>query len=328
MNRKNILLTGGIALLTLFLGIGLFAREGAAETSGGKELKIVSTIFPPGSWISEILGDNPGGASVSVIQTNGVDMHSFQPSVDDILKISESDLFVYVGGASDAWVEDALNTAASSDRKVISLMDELGEDVREEEIVEGMETEAEEHGESDEELDEHVWLSLKNASFFSEKLTDALCELDEENAETYRQNLAAYQEKLAALDQKYEEAVSQGARKTLLFGDRFPFRYMTDDYGLSYYAAFAGCSAETEASFETIIFLAGKVDELSLPCVLTLEGSDQKIASTIIKSTKTKDQKILTLNSMQAVTEEEREQGVTYLSVMEENLAALKEALS
>ena len=178
------------------------------------------------------------------------------------------------------------------------------------------------------EYDEHVWLSLKNAETLCEAIANALEELDEQNKDTYAANLTAYTDQLAALDAAYQTAVDTGKRKTVLFGDRFPFRYLVDDYGLSYYAAFAGCSAESEASFETVSFLAKKVDALSLPCVLTIEGKQHKIADTIVQNTKAKNQPILTMDSMQATTSEDAANGTTYLGVMENNLGVLKQALN
>ena len=180
------------------------------------------------------------------------------------------------------------------------------------------------HGE---EKDEHIWLSLKNAQALCVTIADALCAIDPDNKNTYIANAAAYRDKLAALDADYKAAVDGAAHKTVLFGDRFPFRYLVDDYGLRYYAAFAGCSAESEASFETVSFLAKKVDELGLPCVLTIEGKNHKLAETIVQSTTKKNQKVLTMDSMQSMTSKDAANGATYLSVMEQNLSVLKEAL-
>lgn len=261
---------------------------------------------------------------------NGVDLHSYQPTADDIVKIADCDLFLYVGGESDGWVDDALAGAANKDRKVINLLDVLGAQVKEEETVEGMENEEEDAAADadDPEYDEHVWLSLKNAETLCEAIANALEDLDEQNKDTYAANLTAYTDRLAALDAAYQTAVDTGKRKTVLLGDRFPFRYLVDDYGLSYYAAFAGCSAESEASFETVSFLAKKVDALSLPCVLTIEGKQHKIADTIVQNTKAKNQPILTMDSMQATTSEDAANGTTYLGVMENNLGVLKQALN
>ena len=296
-----------------------------AESAADKKIRIVTTIFPEYDWVREILGDKGDSAEITMLLDSGVDLHSYQPTADDIIKISDCDLFVYVGGESDEWVEGALKSAANRDRKVIHLLDALGDSVKEEETVEGMQEEEEDHEEK--EYDEHVWLSLKNAKTLVGAISAALQELDPDNKDTYAANADAYGQKLSALDAEYQKAVSAGTYKTVLFGDRFPFRYLVDDYGLSYYAAFAGCSAESEASFETISFLARKVDEGKLPCVLTIEGKNHKIAETVVQNTAGKNQKILTMDSMQSATSQDVAGGTTYLSLMEKNLDVLKEAL-
>ena len=310
----------------------------AAESD---RLQIVTTIFPEYDWVRNILGDNPAKADVTMLLDTGVDLHSFQPTAEDVLKISTCDLFIYVGGESDEWVDDALQEATNKNMTVISLLDVLGDAVKEEEVVEGMQEEDHAHDHEHEgedhdhehgpaeapEYDEHVWLSLKNAEVLTERLADALAEADPACGDSYRENAKQYVEKLAALDREFAETVAAAPQKTVLFGDRFPFRYLTDDYGLDYYAAFAGCSAETEASFETIVFLTEKVDELGLGAVLTIENSDQKIAKTIVSGTKTKDQKVLVMDSMQSVTAADAAGGRDYLERMRGNLEVLKEAL-
>ncbi|MBP3852541.1 MAG: zinc ABC transporter substrate-binding protein [Erysipelotrichaceae bacterium] len=292
-----------------------------------KPLQIVTTVFPVYDWVKQILGDAVENTEVTMLLDDGVDLHSYQPNVDDILKISTCDVFIYVGGESDEWVEDALKEAENKEMVVINLMDILGDKAKEEEIVEGMQEEEEEEPEEEIEYDEHVWLSLQNASFFVEEISDSLGSIDPGHADVYQQNAKAYMEQLKTLDQQYQDVVEQAEKKTLVFADRFPFRYLTDDYGLTYYAAFAGCSAETEASFDTITFLSKKVDELTLSTVLTIEGNNHRIAETVVENTRTKDQKILILDSMQAVTSEDVQNKTTYLSVMESNLEILKQAL-
>jgi len=301
----------------------------AQPSASDKKLQIVTTIFPEYDWVKQILGDQADQAEVTMLLDNGVDLHSYQPTTEDMLKISNCDVFIYVGGESDKWVDKALKQATNKDMKVINLMEIMGDNTREEEIVEGMQAEEEEGTEEEEgsEYDEHVWLSLKNAKLFCKTIADTLAQVDTENADTYQANAAAYEQKLTDLDEQYQEAVNNAAQKTLLFGDRFPFRYMVDDYGLKYYAAFVGCSAETEASFATVTFLAGKVDELHLKYVMTIEKSDHKIADAIIQNTKTKNQQILTLDSMQSTTSDDVANGTTYLSVMQNNLTVLEKAL-
>lgn len=322
--KKTILI---LLTATLILGLlGGCKANDANKPSEEASLKIVTTIFPEYDWARELLGENPAGAEVIQLLDNGIDLHSFQPTAADILKVSTCDLFIYVGGESDAWVEDALKEAVNEDMIAINLLEVMGDAVKEEELVPGMEEEEEE--EEEPEYDEHVWLSLRNASLLCEAIADALKSLDPAHAPVYEANLAAYQAKLSALDAAYLETVESGARKTILFGDRFPFRYLADDYGLTYYAAFAGCSAETEASFETILFLANQVDAENLPCVLQLESANHRIAETVVQTTADKNQKVLTMDSMQSATSRDAAAGKTYLSIMEDNLAVLREALN
>ncbi len=325
------------ALVVLSLAIGIFAlsacsgKNDNAPAEQNEKLKIVTTIFPEYDWVREILGDKADGAELTMLLDNGVDLHSYQPTVDDILKISSCDVFIYVGGESDAWVDDALKEAVNKDMTVINLLGILGDSVKQEEVKEGMQAEEEEaEGEEEEEpeYDEHVWLSLKNAKVLVKKIAESVAGKDSVNADLYLANADSYIKKLSALDDEYTAAVNGASKKVLLFGDRFPFRYMTDDYGLDYYAAFVGCSAETEASFETVAFLAGKLDELSLNNVIIIEGSDGKIARTIIDSSKAESAGILTLDSMQSTTSKDVADGMTYLSVMQKNLDVLKQALA
>ena len=329
-------------LLALMMAVGMLAgcaKQNDDTDDTTDKLRIVTTIFPEYDWVRQILGDKADNADVTMLLDNGVDLHSYQPTADDIVKISDCDLFIYVGGESDGWVEDALKNATNKDMKVVNLLEVLGDKVKNEEVVEGMQEEEHEHEdgeeheegeehEHEEEADEHVWLSLKNAEVLVGTISNALQEVDPGNKDAYAANADAYVKKLSALDAEYQTAVDNAARKTVLFGDRFPFRYLVDDYGLNDYAAFVGCSAETEASFETISFLAKKVDELKLPCVLTIEGKNHKIAETIVKNTAPKSQKILTMDSMQSTTSKDVASGTTYFSVMEKNLAVLKEALA
>lgn len=314
-------------LLALAIIVGLLAGCGQQNnTNKTDKLSIVTTIFPEYDWVKEILGDTAENAEITMLLDSGVDLHSYQPTVDDIVKISDCDLFLYVGGESDGWVEDALKNAPNKERKVIRLLDVLGDSAKAEETVAGMQEEEHDH-EEEAEYDEHIWLSLKNAQVLVAAISEALQETDPARKDTYAANAAAYVEKLSDLDGEYRAAVDSGKYKTLLFGDRFPFRYLADDYGLDYYAAFPGCSAETEASFETVSFLAGKMDALGLPCVLTIEGTQHKIAETIVQNTAQKNQQVLTMDSMQAVTANDAASGVSYLSIMEKNLSVLKKAL-
>lgn len=323
--------------------------------SDKKKLSVVCTIFPEYDWVKEIIAGKEDKYEVTMLLDKGTDLHSYQPTADDIAKISACDLFIYVGGESDGWVDDALKESSNPNMQVINLMGVMGDSAKEEEVKEGMQAEEEhdhdhdgeaaehdhdhdkeanhdhDHDNTDEaeiEYDEHVWLSLRNTKKLVAEIEKAVEKIDAENKQVYEENTSKYLSKLDELDKEYEKAVAEAKRKTVLFGDRFPFRYMVDDYGLDYYAAFVGCSAETEASFNTVVFLANKVDELNLPVVLTIEKSDQKIAKTIIENTKEKNQKIEVMNSLQSVTGDEAKNGTSYYSVMKDNLEVLKKALN
>ena len=314
-------------LLSLALFFGLFSGcTNKKQSNDDGKLNVLCTIFPEYDWAKNIIGERINDVNLTMLLDDGVDLHSFQPSVDDLIKISTCDLFIYVGGESDAWVSDALKQAVNKDMVVINLLDVLGDAVKQEELVEGMEGEEDEQDEI--EYDEHVWLSVKNAELFTTYIAEQLCAIDADFSDVYEANAKNYIEKLEALDKEFGETVNGAKRNVILFADRFPFRYLIDDYALDYYAAFVGCSAETEASFKTIAFLSSKVDELGLKSIITLEGSEQKIAKTIIDNTATKDQTILTLNSMQGITSADIAAGETYFSIMTENLSVLNSALN
>lgn len=289
------------------------------------KISVVTTIFPIYDWVRQVAGDNLSNIDLTMLLDNGVDLHSYQPTAQDIMKVSNTDLFIYVGGESDEWVEDVLEAAPNADIRAINLVEAMGEDIKMEEMVEGMEHAEEE---DEEEADEHVWLSLHNAEKLVKVIADVLAEIDGEHADTYLNNAKEYEKKLSALDERYKETISSAAFDTLLFADRFPFRYLTDDYDLKYYAAFSGCSAESEASFDTVAFLIGKLNELALPAVIRLEDGRINIADTIIRDSATKDQRIVILHSMQQITGEDVRTGISYLSVMEDNLNDLREALN
>lgn len=335
-----------IKRIILAASIALFASAFAASKKS-----IVCVTYPEYDWVMNILGDKAANFNVTLLQNNGTDLHSYQPSIKDIAKISVCDMLVFVGGESDEWVEKAVAEAKNKNMIVVNMMETLGDKVKEEEVVEGMQAEEEEeedehehadhdhdhdedhdhkghHHHHDEiEYDEHVWLSLRNAAALVDAIAQKISELAPSAAASYKANAAAYIKALNDLDAQYKKAVSAAGKKTILFGDRFPFRYLADDYNLKYYAAFVGCSAETEASFETVVFLAKKVDALGLPAVLTIEKSDKKIAKTIVSNTKAKNQAILEMDSLQSVTQKDIKGGRSYLSAMKKNLEVLKKAL-
>ena len=293
------------------------------------KINIVCTIFPIYDWVKEIVGASSNeNVNVSYLLENGSEIHSYEPSMSDIAKISSCDLFIYIGGESDGWVTSVLSQKKNNNMIILNLLEILGDNVKEEEIKEGMqETEEDEEENSQTEYDEHIWLSLKNCKYICNKILDAIKSIDNENATSYIQNLKTFESKLTELDNSYTEAVQNAKQKTILFGDRFPFRYLVDDYDLDYYAAFVGCSAETNASFETITFLVNKVDELNLKVIFTIEGNNNGIAETIKSHTSSKNQKILVLNSMQSVSKNDIKNGTTYLSIMTQNLENLKQGL-
>ncbi len=325
--------TAAFASIILLAGIGTMAiakTSAKANSKNGSKIKVVATIFPAYDWAKEVIGKND--ADLTMLLSNGADLHSYQPSVQDIVKISESDVFIYVGGESDGWVKDALKNVRNKNIQVVNMMEVMGDRAKAEEVKEGMEAEHEhehdaEHHDDDEELDEHVWLSLRNAQLLTSAISVALQKADAKNAASYKANCLAYNKQLAALDAQYESAVKAASKKTLVFADRFPFRYLTDDYGLDYFAAFVGCSAETEASFKTVMFLANKSDQLGVNNLLVIENSDQKIAKTVNKNSKNKNRGILVMDSMQATDAKAVKGGATYLKSMQANLEVLKQAL-
>ena len=286
--------------------------------TGGSAISVVCTIFPAYDWARRIIGDLAGDFDVFLLLGGRADLHSYQPTVDDIVKITTCDLFIYVGGESDKWVEDVLKQSINEDMVALNLVEMLGSAAKIEEDPEA----------DEDEYDEHVWLSLRNASLFCRSIAGALSVLDSENAATYSTNLADYLSELESLDNAYTAATTAASANVLLFCSRFPFRYLMDDYSIEYYAAFPGCSAETEASFGTVVFLAGKINELDLKYVLETESDDQSLANVVINSTANKNQTIVKLDSMQSVSINDIQNGKTFLSIMESNLEVLKEALS
>ena len=516
-----------IKQLCLLATVGLFSLPTFSQVSAPEnlsnnqdKLKIVTTIFPEYDWVKQILGENIKNVDLTLLQDNKVDLHSYQPTAEDILKIKNSDLFIYVGGESDTWVSRALSDVKNKNQHVINLVKELGSKAKEESAVPGMQSEHhhddehhhDEHHDEEHEhhhshnitafsntdvkdrslsdfsgswqsvfplikqgslneffsykektgnmsykeyedfytkayksdidkikiadgsiiytidgsnikagykydgfyirqsengnkqvrykfkkssgdkkapifvvfsdhnieptkpehfhiyvgnlgfeslveesknyptfydaslsgkqiademiahsevvYDEHVWLSLKNAKIFTNAIANALIELDQKHQQLYERNLKSYQRKIDDLDKEFHKIIDKASNHTLLFADRFPFRYLTDDYNLSYYAAFAGCSAETQASFKTITFLAQKADELKLKDIITIDGSDKKIAHAVIRNTDKRNQQILTLDSMQSTNTHDIASGISYLSIMKNNLKVLAEALN
>ena len=302
------------------------AESNSEET---KKLSIVTTIFPAYDWVKQVVGDNKN-VEISFLIDKGVDLHSYQASAADIAKITDSDLFVYVGGESDDWAEDIIKE--NPNLKYINMVDSIGEAALAEELVEGMQdeeehdNESEEHAneEGEEEIDEHVWLSIKNAETIVSAIEAKLAEIDPDNKAEYEKNANDYLAKLDELDKEYKDTLSSIQNKTIIVGDRFPFRYLVNEYGIKYYAAFTGCDAGSEASFETVKFLANKMDELNMSDIFIIDGSKGDLAKTIVENTKDKNAKVLVLDSMQSTKSSDN---ASYLDIMKKNLEVLKEVL-
>ena len=331
------------ALFMMFVACGADSEK---KAPANKKISVVASIYPQYDWLKNVLGERADSVDLKLLVKNGTDLHSYKPSAQDIASIAGADLVVYVGGESDGWIEKALAATPQAGRVEVNMMKVLGDRVKEEEVVEGMQVDpsassgTEEHHEHAErhedehhhheevENDEHIWLSLKNAWILVNALAQSLSKVDTANSSIYTANAAVYNGNLWVLDQEFASAISGAENKIILFGDRFPFRYLVDDYGIKYYAAFVGCSAESEASFETVAFLANKMDSLALPAIFTIDGSNGKIAHAILEaSKKSKETPVLVLNSMQSVTDEQVKAGADYLSMMRDNLEVLKKAI-
>jgi len=321
-------------LLALFIACNTDSEKKNPEqaASNGKKISVVATIYPQYAWLKEILGKQTDSLDLTLLVKNGMDLHSYKPSAADIATIAKADMIVYVGGESDEWIKKALEATPNEKRVQVNLLAALGDRVKAEEVVEGMQAEEEHHHEHEAhaeevENDEHVWLSLKNAEILVMALADAISKVDTTHATEYHMNAGLYIAKISALDAQYRAAMDSATHKTVLFGDRFPFRYLVDDYGIKYFAAFVGCSAESEASFETVAFLANKMDSLALPAIFTIDGGNGKIAQAVLAaSKKSKAAEVLTLNSMQSIKTSQMD-SANYLDIMRENLEVIKKAL-
>ncbi len=315
-----------LSIILAVISASLFlcsCNKNLTKTDG---LSIVCAAFPQYDFVKNIIGSEDG---LTLLLDDGADLHSYEPTAQDIIKIASADIFIYGGGVSDEWVDGVLQSANNPDLKIVATMDLV--DTLKEEYVAGMQQENHEHehleahtGNHGEE-DEHIWLSLRNAVKITESLCETICEVYPENAETYRANASIYSKKLISLDNKYNSVIESASRKVILFADRFPFRYLTEDYGLTYFAAFAGCSSESEASFETMAFLIEKSKELSLPVILTIDGSDGSLAETVCEAT---GAKTAVLDSCQSVSSADIANGISYIGIMENNFEVIREALN
>lgn len=331
MSKKILNKVFAILLINIVMIIGTMGFTGCSSNkeNDGK-LNVVTTIFASYDFTRQIVKEN---GNVTMLLPPGAETHSYEPTPQDIIKISESDVFIYIGGENDQWVDEILDTIDTENIKIIKLMD-LVETV-EEEIVEGMEAEedheegeatndAHEHDEETE-WDEHVWTSPKNAITISKALAKEFEEIDKDNAKVYEENLDSYVSTLTQLDSEFEEVINNSKRDVMIFGDRFPIRYFVEEYGLKYYAAFPGCSSETEASASTVAFLIDKVKQENIPVVFKIELSTGNIANTISEAT---GAKVLTFYACHNLSKEDFDNGKTYVDFMRDNLKNLKEALN
>lgn len=313
------------AAVTILVLIVSAAGCSKTQPASSKGISVVCATAPLYDWTRKIT-EGTDGTDLSLIIGNGTDLHSFQPSAKDIISIKNADVLVYVGGESDGWIRDALKDPANKNRQVVCLMDVLKDAIVEEEIVEGMQGEEEDgHEEHEEgpEYDEHVWMSLRLTRRSCKAIEEALEKVSSSNAAKYKANLDAYDKKLSELDKQYEEMVKGARLDTMVVCDRYPFRYLAEDYKLKYSAAFVGCSAETEASFETVKFLADKVKALDSKAVLIIDNSDGKLAKTVLETAGKSSVKVEVLDSMQSCGAD-----LDYIRTMTENLEKLKTALS
>lgn len=302
-----------LIMLSILIAFSCSCTSSNPDIVNNDKPTIVCTSFASYDWICNILGEKKSEWNLVRLNESGTDMHSFQPSAKDITYIADSDLLVFTGGISEEWIDETTNSASDYDGIVYSLIGEEHDHSHDEGICE---------------IDEHIWLSPKNAIVFCEELAKQISIIDPSGEEQYMNNADIYIEKLKNIDNEYEQALKECKNKTVIFADRFPFHYLTEDYGISYYAAFPGCSAETEASFETVIYLSEKANELNIPALLITEHSSDSIAQTIINTSGRDNMEIFELNSMQSVNEQDIKNNITYISVMENNLNVLKKVLN
>lgn len=323
------ILAAALCGLTAAAAAGCGSVKGSAiafNENSEKKLSVVCTGFSEYDWTKNILGEKAADTELTYLLDNGVDMHSYQPTAADIAKISTCDVFIYVGGESQEWADDALANSTCRPVKLLDVLEKNGS-AKEEEIKEGMQAEEECEDEGAPEYDEHVWLTPGNAEIFVRAICDELAAADPAGKDVYTKAADDYIVQLDGLKADFTAELSACPNKTLIVADRFPFRYLADEYGLDYYAAFAGCSAETEASFETVAFLSQKLDETGAKTVFTLENSNGKIAAAVIANSKEKSAETAALDSLQSVNSTQINNGASYISIMRKNLEALKTAL-
>lgn len=286
------------------------------RNSKSNKITIVTTNFPSYDFVRSITKNSD--IEVKMLLKPGMEMHGYEPTPQDIIDINNSKLFIYVGGESDSWIDDVLQDINTDNKKIIKLMDLV--DLCDEEIKDGMDIE-----EEDKESDEHVWTSPMNAIKIIDSLKEEIKDIDPDNSSLYEDNANNYIDEIKEIDSEIRDIVKNSKRKELIFGDRFPLLYFVKEYNLDYYAAFPGCSEQTEASAKTISFLIDKVKSDNIPVIFHIELSNSKIADTIASETGTK---VLKFNSAHNITKDEFDKGVTYVDLMKDNIKVLKEALN
>lgn len=332
LKNKGFIMKKSVTVLSILLMILCLTTTGCKAKQykiNADKIKVTASIFPIFDWTNYLSypeNKTVDPLSLQLLVKNGVDLHSYQPSASDIVQISTSDIFIYVGGESDAWVKDALAASTNPNQVVINLMDVLKDNLKEE-SNEGIFQENEEEDEEGIAYDEHIWLSVKNAEICCKAISKVLCQVNPDYTELYEKRLDSYLERLELLNVKYRTALNDENLKPIIICDRFPFRYLADDYNLKYYAAFSGCTTDTEASFETLTLLTQKVDEINPKCVFILDGSSDKLAKTVIYNSSHKMLDIKTLNSMQSVTLRDAFNGKTYIKYMEDNLESILKSM-
>ena len=317
--------------LLIALTLVVLSLSSCAVAPDNGQTDIVCTVFPIYDWAQNLLGGDTDGVSTRLLVNRGTDPHSYTPTPTDIAALHGADILIYVGGESDAWIEDVLSTIKNKEIKLIKLIDLLGDralDADEDCTDSDCHDHEHDHEHEAGAYDEHVWLSLKNAEILCEALTAELSAALPASAEKIMANGTAYKEKLSALDTRFAEEIEKAPKELLIFADRFPFRYLTEDYSLEYEAAFSGCSADSEASFETVVRLSDKLKASDVGALMILESSSEDLARTVISNSGCEGIRIIRIDSMQSITSRDIERGETYLSIMEKNLAALIAALN
>ncbi len=319
-----------IKVFILFLMVSMIfsgcsrLKNSTSFSEDDSRLKIVTTIFPYYDFVRQIAGDK---AEIVLAVPAGMDTHSFEPTAADMINFGRADLIIYNGGEMEGWVNEVIEAASNDDIIAEEMMNYV--DTVVEEIVEGMEPDKHEHSEEEdiheeEEYDEHIWTSPKNAIRLVKKIVEIISDADSENAEFYKENGNKYIEKLARIDKSFMDIVKSSNRRYIIFGDRFPLRYFVEEYGLTYSAAFAGCSADTEPSADTIAYLIDSAKKEEVPVILKIELTSPRVADIIAEET---DAEVMTFYTCHNVTREQFNNGITYYDLMRENVEVLKEAL-